>query len=75
MHTDEETEAETDRRRSHGLICSNQGHTQFLTQRPGPSTYSMNSNIFQKDALGWELPQAPGLENPGLCWAFTWLII
>lgn len=35
----------------------------------------MNSNIFQKDVLGWELPQAPGLENPGLCWAFTWLII
>lgn len=36
VHTDKETEAETYRRQSHGLICSKQGHTQFLTQRPGP---------------------------------------
>lgn len=35
---------------SHWLICSNQGHTQFLTQTPGPG------HIPQEGAWGWELP-------------------
>lgn len=66
MHTDEETEAETDRRRSHGLICSNQGHTQFLTQRPGPEHILHELQHLPEGRLGLGAATSPRLREPRL---------